>query len=144
MSDLYNERQVKATRKPHRCAYCGKEIQTGSSALYEWGIADGFPFSRYACSTCIPLLDDFWRYTVCDIEDIREAFDGYLEVYEEEKSKTKVCTKCGKQLPLHSFERHNIGYWAWNDMFSDTCKECVSRRYQERDSYFMGERNDER
>ena len=124
MSDLFNKRQVKATRKPHRCEYCGKEIQTGSSALHEWGIYDGFPFSRYACSTCIPLLYDFWFYNEYEVENIREAFDSFLEVYEDEKSKTKVCSKCGKQLPLHSFARRRIDYWTCEDGFSNTCKEC--------------------
>lgn len=125
MSDLFNERTVKATRKPHRCEYCGKDIPVGSSALCEWGIFDGVAFRRYACSNCIPLLNDFWFYNEYEVEyDIRDAFKSFLEVYEDEKTKTKVCSKCGKELPLHSFARRRIDFWACSDGFSDTCKEC--------------------
>ena len=80
MSDLLNERHVKSTRKPHRCAYCGKDIPTGSPALNEYGICDNRSFSRYACEECQPLLGDFSRYIGDDYcTDLEEAFAHFME-----------------------------------------------------------------
>ena len=40
MSDCYEKRHVKSTRKDHVCEYCGETIPAGSPALYEHGILD--------------------------------------------------------------------------------------------------------
>lgn len=86
MSNLFNERQVNATRKPHRCAYCGNEIPTGSPALNEYGIYDSRSFSRYACEVCQPYLGEFSRYLDGDeCDDLEEAFAYFMEERNDER-----------------------------------------------------------
>lgn len=80
MSGFCDENHVKATRKPHRCAYCGREITVGSSVLVESGFYDHVPFRRYACHECEPLLDDFWRWAACESYDLLEDFAYFKEV----------------------------------------------------------------
>ena len=67
VSDFYNERQIKKTRKDHKCFGCREKLPKGSTAFYIAGIAeDGFSY-YYLCEPCRDYLDrnplergDFW------------------------------------------------------------------------------------
>ena len=67
MSDFYIEREVKKTRKDHKCLGCREKIPAGSSASYIAG-TNGDGFSAYhLCVPCWEYLDihpmedyDFW------------------------------------------------------------------------------------
>lgn len=85
MSNLFNSKHVK-TRKAHRCDYCQDDIEAGTeNVLYEWGIFDGSPFSRYTCHECEPYVDRFWRTYdkyeegLADYE-VHELWQEFMEV----------------------------------------------------------------
>jgi hypothetical protein len=52
MSDFYNERKVKKTRKDHRCFGCRAKILTGSSCFYFTFINEGDFGAEYLCVKC--------------------------------------------------------------------------------------------
>lgn len=60
--EVYDTRDVKATRKEHRCEYCGADIPIGSPALYEHGVFEGEAFGRYCCLECKPFMHEFWEF----------------------------------------------------------------------------------
>lgn len=74
MGFVYSSNNVKSTRKPHICAYCGGEMPPGSRALNEHGIFDGRAFSRYCCQACEPFIGDFWDYADGEAYRIDEEF----------------------------------------------------------------------
>lgn len=76
--DVYGEVDVKATRKPHRCAYCNKLIPAGSSATKEHGIYEREPFTRYYCNECKPYVSEFWEWTDNECGNIAEAFGWFM------------------------------------------------------------------
>ena len=113
MSDLFYEKRVK-TKKPHRCAYCGDEIAAGTeNVLYEWGIFDGYGFTRYTCDACEPYIKRFWRYHdyECGI-DLVEAFGYFMEQVADEPYRARIaydrdgnvahvnCGNCWHPFPL--------------------------------------------
>ena len=57
MSDFYNERKVKKTRKDHRCFGCKVKLPIGSTAFYISGIYEGVFGSYYLCIKCRDYLD---------------------------------------------------------------------------------------
>lgn len=76
--DVYGEVDIKATRKPHRCAYCNELIPAGSSATKEHGIFEREPFTRYCCNGCKPHVDDFWRWADYECGNLAEAFGWFM------------------------------------------------------------------
>ena len=67
MNDFYSERQVKKTRKDHKCMGCREKIPKGSTAFYVTGTDEGRFSDYYLCIPCRDYLDihpmegyDFW------------------------------------------------------------------------------------
>ena len=52
MSDFYSERQVKKTRKDHKCFGCREKLPKGSTAFYITGIGDDGFESYHLCIPC--------------------------------------------------------------------------------------------
>ena len=49
---LYENIDIKKTRKPHPCHLCYQDIPKGFACIYEKGIWDGDFFSRYSHNEC--------------------------------------------------------------------------------------------
>lgn len=67
MSDFYNERKVKKTRKDHKCFGCREKLPKGSMAFYISGVYEGDFSFYYLCIPCKEWIDqnpgqdgDFW------------------------------------------------------------------------------------
>lgn len=67
MSDFYSERQIKKTRKDHKCLGCREKIPKGTTAFYISGVYEGDFGAYYFCIPCRDYLDrnplergDFW------------------------------------------------------------------------------------
>jgi len=116
--DFCNRRIVKKTRKPHRCAYCKREIPAGAKKILNWaGLFECDFQNSYACHWCQSHMNDlqddeyigeFWddltdnifydefkKYKECDcttdkgfVGNIKAEFDGDYLVWK--------CKDCGK------------------------------------------------
>lgn len=78
MCDVYFADDVKSTRKPHTCEYCGRKIEVGEPALYEHGVFDNRGFGRYCCKECQPLMDDFWYYMDFECGELWSDFRDWI------------------------------------------------------------------
>lgn len=80
MSDLHRQMRIR-TRKDHRCAYCRDVIPKGTVVLCEHGIYDHEPYRRYACMTCEPHVDEFWKWTHYECDNpLDESFAYFMEL----------------------------------------------------------------
>ena len=76
MSDFYNERHIKKTRKDHKCFGCREKIPKGSTAFYIAGATeDGFD-CYYLCVLCREYLcrhpvESYNNWTEGELGDIR-------------------------------------------------------------------------
>ena len=68
MSILLKERLSRAT-KPHRCIWCGEDIEIGGIYYYSVSTYDGFQISHYHIE-CI-------NYQLDNMEGCEEEFDRY-------------------------------------------------------------------
>ena len=77
--EFYNSKEVKKTRKDHKCFLCQLDIPTGSNCMYESGKYDGEFFSRYSHNECAEKWVDMNRdaYGGDDWLDFREMADVY-------------------------------------------------------------------
>lgn len=50
--DFHSGRELRATRKPHACEQCGRNIETGSPAYYAAGKYDGYFYTQYEHVEC--------------------------------------------------------------------------------------------
>ena len=57
VSDFYNERPVKKTRKDHRCFGCRGKIPVGSKCFYISWVNEGEFGANYLCTKCKKYLD---------------------------------------------------------------------------------------
>lgn len=57
MSDFCNERQVKKTKKDHRCFGCREKLPIGSTCFYISGVYEGDFGGYYLCTKCHEYLD---------------------------------------------------------------------------------------
>lgn len=58
-----SERKPVKTRKAHWCSYCGDTIKAGADGtVCESGFGPYGPFRAYACSRCVPYIDEFWKW----------------------------------------------------------------------------------
>lgn len=80
---------VRKTRKPHRCAFCGRIIPVGTPNILHWkGKFDGDFQSSYACHWCEDnqnhLVDD-WDNEILDFGDcLREdIFQNEIDIIGE-------------------------------------------------------------
>lgn len=51
-----SSRQIKSTRKPHRCEWCSQIIEEGSPASYASGVWEGDFYSQYFHGECSAAL----------------------------------------------------------------------------------------
>ena len=58
MSDFYSERQVKKTRKDHRCFGCREKLPKGTTVFYIAGTNDDGFTSCYLCIPCKEWIDN--------------------------------------------------------------------------------------
>jgi hypothetical protein len=58
MSDFYNWKLVKKTRKDHNCFGCCEKIPSGSSAHYYAGVFEGYFSTSYYCIPCKKYVDE--------------------------------------------------------------------------------------
>lgn len=80
MSDIHHQMHLR-TRKEHRCAYCRAVIPKGTVVLCEHGVFEHEPYRRYACGTCEPHVDEFWKWTHYECENpLDESFAFFLEL----------------------------------------------------------------
>lgn len=71
---FWNSRQVKKTKKEHRCIYCRCKIEVGSSCWHETGTHDG-DFNDYRlCKRCRHLFTNY-RNDFCPDSEIGEFFE---------------------------------------------------------------------
>ena len=74
MTELYECKNIKRTRKKHVCELCIRKIPEGFSArLHKGKTEDGF-FNYYTCNTCTKLLDGWQELFVDDDLAIREDY----------------------------------------------------------------------
>lgn len=74
MTELYEFKNIKRTRKKHVCELCLRKIPEGFSARRHKGkTEDGF-FTYYTCNTCTKLLNDWQELFVDDDLTIREDY----------------------------------------------------------------------
>lgn len=97
MGDVFMVDSVMRSRKRHWCAYCGKEIPTGSPYVREHGIYDGTPYVRPCCTYCDPLRGGFWEFVDGEAGFIDEEFREYLLASQKEHFLTveAQCPDCG-------------------------------------------------
>jgi hypothetical protein len=57
MSDFYNHKIIRKTRKEHRCFGCTQKMPVGSQAAYTSGVWEGDFFASYYCTPCDEYLD---------------------------------------------------------------------------------------
>lgn len=89
MGDFYHERNVKETKKVHRCFGCRGKIPAGSSCFYMTFVSDGDFGAEYLCGKCKSYLlknPEFARAGYSE-GDIRDAM---LEDEEWRKQRWKV------------------------------------------------------
>lgn len=55
---FHKDREIKKTRKPHKCFFCGGRIETGSPAVYFSGVYDGEFYDGHFDKTC----DEIYKY----------------------------------------------------------------------------------
>ena len=77
--ELYTSKDVKKTRKEHRCHLCGLKIPVGLACLYEAGKHDGDFFSRYSHNECAEKWVDMNSDSIQDDDWL--GLDCMSEVY---------------------------------------------------------------
>jgi len=88
------QKQIKKTRKPHKCICCREIIPIGKSCLYVDGKFDGDFISYYLCQTCNDIYDKFdldWS------DNIGDFGDELSNIVWDRKC------KCGKRLNLEDW-----------------------------------------
>ena len=68
-------------------------------------------------------LCSIWRPSVKKYREYQEFLGTQIKMIEE---KTKVCTKCGRELPLSEFTKHKIT----KDGLDHCCKSCQNEYYK--------------
>jgi len=63
-----SERQIKRTRKPHKCHGCSQAIPVGSAARYLSGTDGGELYSCHLCSECVEYIDKYGWDDVADVD----------------------------------------------------------------------------
>ena len=94
MSDFYNEKIVKKSRKDHKCDICRDTISSGSSYKRINALFEGNVSTTKVCERCIPVLSKFFKnrydtigsegYTYDDVaEDVTETIRYDCKDYDE-------------------------------------------------------------
>lgn len=68
MNEFYTCKDIKKTRKEHKCVACSKIISKGTSAYHQCGKFDGEFYSYYLCPTCFKIMDKYPQFIIDDWE----------------------------------------------------------------------------
>jgi len=101
MSDFYNERKVKKTRKEHKCFGCIIKLPIGSTAFYISSVYEGNFGTYYLCIKCRGYLDK-------NPEVAREGyFEGDIraailedEEWRKQREDDAMAFQISKRLPI--------------------------------------------
>lgn len=74
MTQVYNCKNIKKTRRIHVCELCLRKIPKGFSARFHSGISDDGFFNYYTCNTCTKLLNNWQELFTDDDLIIREDY----------------------------------------------------------------------
>lgn len=75
-----SERKPVKTRKAHWCSYCGDTIPAGADGtVCESGFGLYGPFRAYACSRCVPYIDEFWKWCGGECENTEAYFECFMD-----------------------------------------------------------------
>ena len=77
--EFYSSKDIKKTRKAHKCEHCFLSIPKGSTCLYEAGKWEGDFFSHHTHNECANEYKDINKYTDCGDEWL--PLDQMQEVY---------------------------------------------------------------
>lgn len=75
MTELYENKDIKRTRKIHICEICGRKIPKGFSARLHKGKYDDEFFRYYTCNTCTQLCE---KYPAVCIDEDELFVDGQM------------------------------------------------------------------
>ena len=78
---LLQERNVKSSRKEHRCIWCGQQIAIGEPYTYERSIFEGQPQSHHWHCECLDAMRDVVR---------NEGGECLFDAYNEERPEPEV------------------------------------------------------
>jgi hypothetical protein len=70
---FWNTRQIKRTKKPHQCQFCGRIIPAGSSCESNSGTFDGEFNYYHLCNRCVKFI----QVHNCDLSDGFNLGDFY-------------------------------------------------------------------
>jgi hypothetical protein len=91
MSNFWNNRRIKKTRKKHRCECCGQIIPVGNSCEYSAGKFDGDFFFQYVCERC-------WNWVLDNrdrLDSSELSWDEVIEIMSDD-FRENVCCNCDK------------------------------------------------
>ncbi len=99
--DFYNERQVKKTKKDHKCFGCRTKIPAGSTCFYMSWVNEGSFGADYLCIKCKDYLvknPEFARFGYGE-GDIRDAMLEDEE-WRKQRENDAVAFQIRKRLPI--------------------------------------------
>jgi hypothetical protein len=93
---FWNTIEIKKTRKPHKCAYCGRIIPYGSSCESNSGTYEGDFCYYHICNRCVKFI---YVYN-CDLED------GFSEgdFYDYINDLSVACPECTSLYHDHEWD----------------------------------------
>jgi hypothetical protein len=121
-----NTRNIKKTRKPHRCIFCGRTIPEGTENVYNWsGLFEGNFQNSYSCHWCEEhqsrLIDDYDSEILDFWDCLRE------DIFQDKFRRFKDCDCVDERGMTGSIEATLKGDYLIFEC--DTCKKEWHREY---------------
>ena len=108
---FWNSKQIKKSRKDHKCEFCGRKIPKGSSCKYEAGVYEGDFQSYYLCNRCVEAFSE-WDIDLSDGFSCGEFYDYAYE------HKLADCPECNSS-------NHRESEWSEDTMSCEyECDNC--------------------
>jgi len=103
---FYRERWIAQTRKPHRCGWCERWIDSGSAAEYSAGIFEGDFWANHLHPECAAARDSLSREQLsegwCPGDYARGRTDDDQEAEPEFSPQYRGKNLCQTEQPLNS------------------------------------------